>query len=182
MHEATYPYAIKNQRKARKPLVGGFRPKAPSRVPWAGSLWHKRAGVASLSTPRKLSRYRVDHTAIARYSELQPQCCWITQATLEQNITRNQAVRHLDSTLYFNQHIRADHRHHSPNCLLVLCKHHLWNILSLIVDLLWWLMVTSVRTELYEGWLTLINETKCDDGMTCIVCHAVFCGQHIRQW
>ena len=24
MHGATYPYAIKNQRKARKPLVGGF--------------------------------------------------------------------------------------------------------------------------------------------------------------
>ena len=39
---ATYPYAIKNQRKARN---------APSRglwVPWAGSLWHKRAGVATL--------------------------------------------------------------------------------------------------------------------------------------
>ena len=32
--------------------------KAPSRglwVPWAGSLWHKRADVASLSTPRKWS-------------------------------------------------------------------------------------------------------------------------------
>ena len=41
-HRIYYSYAIKNQRKARN---------APSRgiwVPWAGSLWHKRAGVATL--------------------------------------------------------------------------------------------------------------------------------------
>ena len=39
--EATYPYAIETQRKARN---------APSRglwVTWAGSLWHKRAGVVT---------------------------------------------------------------------------------------------------------------------------------------
>ena len=40
--EATYPYAMKHQQKARN---------APSKrlwMPWAVSLWHKRAGTASL--------------------------------------------------------------------------------------------------------------------------------------
>ena len=51
---ATFPYAMKNQRNAKnapsrghfvpKPLVGG----RGLWVPWAGSLWHKRAGVATL--------------------------------------------------------------------------------------------------------------------------------------
>ena len=46
------------------------------------------------------------------------------------------------------------------------------------------LMVASVQTELYEGWLSLINETKCDDGMrmTCVLyANTVLCGQPIRQ-
>ena len=51
--EANYPYAIKNQRGASKIplLVDILRSKAPSRGLWmqrAGSLWHKRAGVATL--------------------------------------------------------------------------------------------------------------------------------------
>jgi len=48
----TIPYAIKNQRGASKitPNGGILRSKAPSRGLWmrrAGSLWHKRAGVAT---------------------------------------------------------------------------------------------------------------------------------------
>ena len=40
--EAIYPYAIKNQQKARNlPSTGLW-------VPWAGSLWHKSAGIATL--------------------------------------------------------------------------------------------------------------------------------------
>ena len=48
--EANYPYAIKNQRGAsKKPLVGGF-----GWMRWAGSFWHKIAGVA---TPRNRPRH-----------------------------------------------------------------------------------------------------------------------------
>ena len=57
--EATYPYAIKNQRGARKyPPRGILRSKAPSRGLWmrrAGSLWQKIAGGA---TPRNNPRHR----------------------------------------------------------------------------------------------------------------------------
>ena len=50
--EATYPYAIKNQQGASKiPPRGILRSKAPCWGLWmrrAGSLWHKRAGIATL--------------------------------------------------------------------------------------------------------------------------------------
>ena len=46
----------------KEPAKGNKSPSRGLWVPWAGSLWHKRSGVASLSTPREWSRYRVDHT------------------------------------------------------------------------------------------------------------------------
>ena len=46
----------------KEPAKGKKDPSRGLWVPWAGSLWHKRAGAASLWTPRKWSRYRVDHT------------------------------------------------------------------------------------------------------------------------
>ena len=58
--EANYPYAIKDQRGARKiALVGGILcSKAPGRGLWmrgAGSLWNKIAGEA---IPRNNPRHR----------------------------------------------------------------------------------------------------------------------------